>query len=42
MWEVFCPITGELYYTTRYEYYARLLAWFYGLDYAHSGEGWVD
>ena len=41
MWEVFDPHTGDTIYTTTYEWYARLLAWAYSLDYDREGEGYI-
>jgi hypothetical protein len=37
MYEVFYPISGIAVYRTRYRWYAILLAWWYGMDWAKEG-----
>ncbi len=39
-WEVFDAIDGLPVYTVRYEWVARLLSWWHGLDYEREGVGW--
>ena len=42
MFEIFDPRIGTPIYTTHYEWVAKLLAWWHGLDYAAPHEGWLE
>ena len=42
MFEVFDPRDGVPLWTVRWKLVARFLAWFWGLDYARTGEGWCE
>jgi len=40
-YEVFSPLSGVPVYSVRYQWVARLLAWWYNLDYGPDGIGWL-
>jgi hypothetical protein len=40
-WEVFNPVDGEPLYAFRSRFLARLVSWWFGLDFELEGQGWI-